>query len=46
MAAASDGTMAQTKILLDSNSYGDLPARKLREPYKKFFGEDPPVGFQ
>jgi hypothetical protein len=24
---------------------GDLPARKLREPYKDFFCEDPPVGF-
>lgn len=24
---------------------GDRPAKKLSEPYKEFFGEDPPVGF-
>jgi hypothetical protein len=24
---------------------GDLPAKKLRQPYKEFFGEDPPIGF-
>jgi predicted nuclease of predicted toxin-antitoxin system len=23
----------------------DLPAKKLRQPYKEFFGEDPPPGF-
>lgn len=23
----------------------DLPAKALREPYKEYFGEDPPVGF-
>jgi len=40
-------TIDQVRRVVDQWVYDeDLPARKLREPYKEFFGENPPVGFQ
>lgn len=39
-------TMDQVRRVVEQWVYdGDLPAKVLREPYREFFGEDPPVGF-
>ncbi len=38
--------MAMVRRVVDNWVYdGDLPAKKLREPYKDLFSEDPPQGF-
>ncbi len=39
-------TIEKIRMVVDQWLYdGDLPAKKLRGPYKKFFGEKPPAGF-
>ena len=39
-------TMKQVRRVIEQWVYDeDLPAKKLRQPYRKFFGEDPPPGF-
>ena len=39
-------TMEQVRRVVQQWVYDeDLPARRLRLPYRKFFGEDPPPGF-
>jgi hypothetical protein len=39
-------SLDQVRRVVDQWIYdGDLPAKTLRKPYKKFFGEDPPPGF-
>lgn len=39
-------TMEKVRMVVEQWIHDqDLPAKKLREPYEKFFGEKPPVGF-
>ena len=39
-------TMTKVRLVVEQWVHDeDLPAKRLREGYKEFFGEDPPAGF-
>jgi hypothetical protein len=46
MIEANHISIDQVRRVVDQWIYEkDMPARSLRQPYREFFGEDPPVGF-